>query len=89
MATYDLIADLPLRIESLSLEGRELPFSEEFVRKTTLIHLDGGGEQGTGEDVVYDAVDHENLQADGGESLALAGEWTMDSFSKHLEDVSV
>jgi len=89
MATYDLIADLPLRIDSLVLEGRELQLSEEFVRKTTLIHLEGGGERGTGEDVVYDAEDHDILQAAGGDSIDLAGDWTIDSFSKRLEEVSV
>ena len=88
MATYDLIADLPLRIDSLSLEGRELAFSEEFVRKTTLIGLHGDGETGAGEDVVYDAGDHDILQAKGG-TIELAGEWTLDSFSQRLEEVSL
>jgi L-alanine-DL-glutamate epimerase-like enolase superfamily enzyme len=88
MATYDLIADLPLRIDSLSLEGRELEIGE-FVRKTTLIHLDGGGERGTGEDVVYDPEDHDILQAAGGDSIDLAGDWTLDGFSQRLEEVSV
>jgi hypothetical protein len=89
MATYDLIADLPLRIDSVSFEGREMPFGEEFVRKTTLIHLDGAGERGTGEDVVYEPEDHDILQAAGGESIDLAGDWTIDSFSKRLDEVSV
>ena len=46
MATYDLIAELPLRIDSLSLEGREMAFGPEFVRKTTLIQLPGDGKLG-------------------------------------------
>ena len=58
------------------------------MRKTTLIHLDGDGERGTGEDVVYDAEDHDILQAKG-DSIDLAGDWTIDSFSKRLEEVSV
>ena len=35
-SSYERIADLPLEIESLSLEGLELRFSEEFTRQTTL-----------------------------------------------------
>ena len=88
MATYDLIADLPLRIDSLVLEGRELELGE-FTRKTTLIQLHGNGEVGVGEDVVYDAEDHDILQAAGGNSIDLSGDWTLDSFSKRLEEVSV
>jgi L-alanine-DL-glutamate epimerase-like enolase superfamily enzyme len=89
MASYELIADLPLRIDSLSLEGREMPFGQEFIRKTTLIQLHGGGELGVGEDVVYDPVDHEILQDAGGDSIDLAGDWTIDSFSKRLDEVSL
>jgi hypothetical protein len=87
MSSYDLIADLPLRIDSLELEGRELSFGE-FVRKTTTIHLHGGGETGLGEDVVYDPEDHDALQAAGG-SIDLAGEYTLDSFSQRLEEGSL
>jgi hypothetical protein len=87
MATYDLIADLPLRIDSLSLDGRELAIGE-FVRKTTLIQFHGDGETGVGEDVVYDPIDHELLQANS-DSIDLAGEWTIDSFSARLEEVTM
>ena len=87
MATYDLIADLPLRIDSLSLDGRELAIGE-FVRKTTLIQLHGDGETGVGEDVVYDPIDHELLQSNI-DSIDLAGEWTIDGFSARLEEVTM
>ena len=39
--------------------------SSEFERKSTLIHLRGDGQEGVGEDVTYDARDHEVLQASG------------------------
>jgi L-alanine-DL-glutamate epimerase-like enolase superfamily enzyme len=45
----------------------------------------GGGEQGVGEDVTYDAEDHDILQA-AGPALPLAGSWTMASFSEHLSE---
>jgi L-alanine-DL-glutamate epimerase-like enolase superfamily enzyme len=89
VSSYERIAGLPLEVESLSFEGRELEFSPEFTRATTLIQLRGpGGETGVGEDVVYDEIDHVNLQADGG-SIDLAGSYTLDSFSKRLDEVSL
>ena len=42
--------------------------------------LVGGGLEGRGEDVTYAAEDHDDYPAD----LPLAGEWTLDGFSRHL-----
>jgi hypothetical protein len=90
VSSYDRIADLPLEIESLRFEGRELEFTPEFTRATTLIELRGpDGQSGVGEDVVYDEIDHVNLQADGPATIDLAGSYTLDSFSKRLEDVGL
>jgi len=83
MSTYDLVADLPVRIEGYDLDGIVQNVSSDFERKTTIIRLRGAGEEGLGEDVVYDAVDHEIAQR-AGPVLDLAGEWTMRSFSEHL-----
>ena len=51
-----------------------------FRRVTTEIVLVGGGLEGRGEDVTYAAEDHDDYPAD----LPLAGEWTLDGFSRHL-----
>ncbi len=83
MATYDLIADLPVRVEGYALEGLERDVSSDFTRHTTVLRLRGAGEEGVGEDVVYDAVDHEIAQR-AGSVLPLAGQWTMRSFAEHL-----
>jgi L-alanine-DL-glutamate epimerase-like enolase superfamily enzyme len=83
VSTYDLVADLPLEIEGYALEGLVQDVTSGFTRKTTLIRLRGGGEEGVGEDVVYDAVDHEIAQA-AGPTLPLAGSWTLRSFAEHL-----
>ncbi|MEA2348501.1 MAG: hypothetical protein QOG62_2288 [Thermoleophilaceae bacterium] len=88
MATYDLISDLPLTIEGYALEGRELQVGMSDPRMTTLITLQGGREDGVGEDVVYDGLDHVNLQV-AGPVLPLSGEWTIDTFSKHLEELDL
>ena len=90
MSSYERIAELPLEIESLRFEGRELKWTEDFVRATTLIQLHGpGGDTGVGEDVVYDEIDHVNLQADGPKTIELAGSYTLDSFSKRLDETQL
>ena len=86
--TYDLVAELPVTIEAYELEGLAQNVSSDFERKTTVIHLRGNGEEGIGEDVVYDAVDHEIAQQ-AGPVLPLAGQWTMRSLSEHLASLDL
>ena len=88
MSTYERVAELPLKIESYELEGLSVQPSPEFERLTTVIRLRGGGEEGIGEDVVYDALDHISQQ-DAGPILELAGEHTMASFSELLEGLDL
>jgi L-alanine-DL-glutamate epimerase-like enolase superfamily enzyme len=83
VATYDRIADLPLEIAEYTLDGRVRTVSSGFERRTTLIRLQGAGEEGIGEDVTYDA-DDQTRQQEHGPVLPLAGRWTIDSFSGHL-----
>ncbi len=83
MSTYDLVADLPVHIEDYELEGLVQNVSSDFERKTTIIHLRGAGQEGLGEDVVYEPVDHEIAQR-AGSTLPLAGDWTIRSFAEHL-----
>jgi hypothetical protein len=83
MSLYAQISDLPLRIEGYALERFARQVSSGFERVSTQIALHGGGETGLGEDVTYEAEAHD-AQMDAGPVLALAGEWTFDSFSEHL-----
>jgi hypothetical protein len=83
MSTYDRVADLPLTIDGYALEGLTRTVSSGFERVTTVIRLQGAGEEGVGEDVTYDA-DLQRAQQGHGPALPLAGEWTFDSFSEHL-----
>ena len=83
MSLYDSVRDLPLVVEGYELEGLELQARPEFLRKTTVVRLRGEGEEGIGEDVTYDAIEHERLQARGPD-LPLAGSWTLGSFSEHV-----
>src|SRR5690348_4833152 len=87
MASFDAIADLPLEIESCKFEGRELVLGS-FERLTTIVKLRGGGEEGIGEDVVYDAVDHIGQQSHGPPE-GLAGKFTFAEFSDRLEEIDL
>jgi hypothetical protein len=78
VATFDAVADLPLEIEGYELQPLELQLPS-FERLSTVIHVWGGGADGLGEDVTYDAVDHIALQ-DAGPSLDLTGYATLGEF---------
>ena len=78
------LADLPLMIEGYALERLTRDVSSAFTRVSTVIRMHGGGEEGVGEDVTYDAADHDVLQS-AGPVLPLAGEWTLGSFCDHVE----
>src|SRR5688572_22818006 len=84
MSDWDRLKDLELRIDDYVLERLERDVSSDFLRVTTVIHLHGDGEEGVGEDVVYDAEDHDAAQQEG-PSLPLKGTWTLGSFCEHVE----
>jgi L-alanine-DL-glutamate epimerase-like enolase superfamily enzyme len=88
VGSYDLIADLPLTVESYALEGLELDTGFADPRMTTLIRLQGGGREGVGEDVTYDGLDQAGFQATG-PVLPLAGDWTIRSLSEHLDGLEL
>jgi hypothetical protein len=85
VATFDALADLPLEIEGYELEGLELQMPG-FERLSTVIHLWGNGEDGLGEDVTYDALDHIALQ-DAGPSLDLTGYTTLGEFCDFIGEI--
>jgi len=88
MSTWERLAELPVEIEDYALEPLQAQVSSEFERKSTVIRLRGGGEEGVGEDVTYEAVDHELLQASG-PALPLAGRFTLASFGEHLSGLEL
>jgi hypothetical protein len=83
VSLYDAVRDLPVEIEGYALEGLELQARADFLRRTTVVHLWGGGEEGIGEDVTYDPAEHERLQGRGPD-LPLTGSWTLHSISELL-----
>ncbi|WP_435099488.1 hypothetical protein [Halarchaeum sp. P4] len=81
MSLYDALADLPLVIEGTGRERNARDTSSDFERVTTTFSLHGRGLAGRGEDVTYDADEHDALDTDFAD---LEGEWTFDGFSAHL-----
>ncbi len=79
---------LPLRIEGYSLQPLQALVSSEFERKSTVIRLTGAGQEGLGEDVTYDAVDHDILQG-AGPVLPLTGSWTIGSFAEQIASLDL
>jgi L-alanine-DL-glutamate epimerase-like enolase superfamily enzyme len=88
MSTWERLAELPLEIEGYALDPLQATVSSDFERKSTVIRLRGAGQEGVGEDVTYDALDHEILQATG-PTLALAGRFTLASFSERLAELEL
>jgi hypothetical protein len=80
MSTYDAVRELPLEIESYDLEPLEQEVARGFTLRRTVVVLRGGGEEGRGEEVDYNPVLQQELQARRNE-LPVAGEHTLDSFS--------
>ncbi|WP_254545567.1 hypothetical protein [Halomarina pelagica] len=85
MALFDRLADLSLVIEDHDRSTRTRATSSGFDRTTTTFALRGGGETGMGEDVTYDAEDHERL-SERGLDADFTGEYTFAEFSASLDD---
>jgi L-alanine-DL-glutamate epimerase-like enolase superfamily enzyme len=99
MGTFDKLADLPVQIEGYDLEGLEVEVSSAFTRLSTVIHMHGGGDEGVGEDVTYDGLDHVAMQEAGpvhdftgartiGELCDLVGELDLFTAGAPVRDVS-
>jgi L-alanine-DL-glutamate epimerase-like enolase superfamily enzyme len=82
---YDRLADLPLRVDRETRLRHERDTSSGFTRATTVFELHGDGHVGRGEDVTYDAEDHDALAES--DSLAPTGAFTFEEFSTALDDV--
>jgi hypothetical protein len=78
MPLFDRVRELPLVIDRIDLEPHALPL-KHMTRRTTVIHLHGGGQEGVGEDVSYDG---ELQLAFTDDALPpLAGKHTLEGFS--------
>ncbi|WP_254769219.1 hypothetical protein [Salinilacihabitans rarus] len=89
---YDRLAALSVTIDDAATERLERETSSDFTRVTTEFSLTGPGPDGDpatgrGEDVTYEADDHDALAETGLPDLT--GEYTLDSFSAHLGSVDL
>jgi hypothetical protein len=85
---YDTLADLPLTVEEFALDRQERDTSSGFTRASTVVTLRGDGAVGRGEDVTYDAAEHDPERWDRLD-LPLAGQYTLDSFSALVGDLDL
>ncbi|MGI8864409.1 MAG: hypothetical protein ACR2JH_08430 [Solirubrobacteraceae bacterium] len=88
MSTFDSLAGLPLEIEGYSLQGLKAQVSSGFERLSTVVHLRGADQEGVGEDVVYDAVDHVALQ-EAGPVHDLGGRYTLGEFCELIDSLDL
>jgi L-alanine-DL-glutamate epimerase-like enolase superfamily enzyme len=88
VSAFDALAGLELRVDDYALEGLVREVSSDFTRRSTVIRLRGGGQEGVGEDVTYDGDAHEILQ-ETGPVQPLAGSWTLASFCDHVESLDL
>lgn len=82
---YDDISALPVTIESVSLELFEADTSSDFTRTTTQLTLEGSGERGLGEDVIYTADHHYELP-DLLDEFDVTGSFSFGEFSDRMGD---
>jgi hypothetical protein len=75
---YERLAALELEVSGYRTARVELPVSSGFTRACTGIVLEGGGVEGRGEDVTYDAEDHDDFPA----GIDLSGAGTLGEASR-------
>ena len=85
---YARLAELPVVIDGYALEVLSRRVSSGFRRFTTVLRLAGAGHEGVGEDVTYEAAEHRQAHR-AGPVLPLAGTWTVESFSRHLDQLDI
>jgi L-alanine-DL-glutamate epimerase-like enolase superfamily enzyme len=88
VATFELLANLPIQVDSYTLEGLRAQVSSGFERLSTVVHLQGGGAEGVGEDVVYDAEDHVAMQ-EAGPVQPLAGNYALGEFCELIDSLDL
>ncbi|HZU40325.1 MAG TPA: hypothetical protein VE992_04700, partial [Solirubrobacteraceae bacterium] len=88
MSTFDLLADLPLEVDGYRLEGLRAEVSSGFERLSTVVHLEGGGLEGVGEDVVYQAEDQVAFQR-AGAVHDLSGRFSLGEFCQLIDGLDL
>src|SRR5919204_2903301 len=87
MDAYAKLAALPIEVSGYELDDRDRTYGE-FPRPSTLVRLRGGGQEGIGEDVVYDQLDH-IAHRDAGPVLDLTAPITLGEFCELLGELDL
>jgi hypothetical protein len=80
VALWERLSELELAVESGETERRSVDVSTEFTRVTTTLILRGRGEEGWGEDVTYNAEDHDWFP-----EVEVRGSMSLSAFSAQLD----
>lgn len=80
---WESLSQLDLAVEAVATETLAVDVGA-FLRKTTVVRLRGGGVEGVGEDVTYDAAEHDRFPVP-----RLEGAWTLASLSARLDEVAL
>lgn len=83
---FDRIADLAVEIDEVSFERLEFE-TPRWMRVSTVVHLSGGGEVGSGEDVSYAPPDQDAHQRM--DVPALSGRRTLAEWSAHIDAINL
>jgi hypothetical protein len=84
MPHWERLSGLELVVDGFRTERRSVEVSSEFTRVTTTVVLSGGGHEGRGEDVTYNADDHDWFP-----QPPLPGPTTLASFSAQLDGLAL
>jgi len=88
VSTFDLLAGLPVEVDGYALDGLRAEVSSGFSRLTTLVRLQGGGSEGVGEDVVYQAEDQLAFQ-EAGAAHDLKGNYALGDFCELIDSLDL
>ena len=92
-SVYDRLGDLEVRIDDVDWRRQRVETTGGFTRVSTTVELagetpDGVAHVGRGEDVTYDAVDHDRLVAVL-DDLPIRGTYTLRSLAAHLDALAL
>jgi len=76
MSAYEDLAKLPIEVEGFELIDNDTKVSADWTRGSTIVRFHGGGEDGIGEDVGYEVLDH-MANRDLGPRFELTGKRTL------------
>jgi hypothetical protein len=88
VATFDLLADIPISVDGYALHGLSAEISPEFIRQTTIVAISGAGLTGLGEDVVYTSEEHTEYEQLGAVH-DLTGSRTLAEFCELIESLDL